>query len=55
MTRFLDTEIAPAIKPTPKIRVKMLTQSLDLMAGTYGTHSCIKQLIKNNAGDVSVV
>ena len=36
MTRFLDTEIAPAIKPTPKIRVKMLTQSLGLMAGTYG-------------------
>jgi len=39
MTRFLDTEIAPAIKPTPpqkKIRVKMLTQGLGLMAGTYG-------------------
>ena len=37
MTAFLDTETAPAIKPTPpKIRVKMLTQSLGLMAGTYG-------------------
>ena len=35
MTGFLDTEIAPAIKLAPKIRVKMLTQS-PLNGGTYG-------------------
>jgi len=36
MIEFLDTKIAPAIKPTSKN--KMLTQSISLMAGTYSIY-----------------
>ena len=36
MTGFLDTEISPAIKPTPQNKGQNVDTSLSLMAGTYG-------------------